>query len=114
MGERHCLQSVSICASCNWRYNNPMSIQEIEKAIEGLSPGEFDSLVEWIAGFRAHAETGYTSGTTQSLKPTTLADALGDLIGSVGNDMPAAGASSRNAGQAFTDHLIVKKREHRL
>ena len=91
-----------------------MSIQEIEKAIERLSPSEVDSLVEWIASYRAHAETQHPSGTTQNSKPATLADALGDLIGSVGNDRTVAGGSSRNAGQTFTDHLVVKKREHRL
>jgi hypothetical protein len=75
-----------------------MSIQEIEDAIKRLSSSEVDELTEWLEQYRLLG-----AESTDILAPTkrSLADAMGDLLGSVGRDNAGEPTSSRDARVEF-------------
>ena len=88
-----------------------MSVQEIEQAIKELSQDEIEHLSAWLTRYCAQTGQGREPIRT---KPHSLADAMGSLIGSIGQDNIDSPTSSRDAGQVFAKYVAEKKREHRL
>jgi hypothetical protein len=91
-----------------------MSVQEIEEAIKSLSPTEIDQLTQWIEKFRANSPSANGAKKNGVSKEMTLAEAMGDLIGCVGDPNGPKTSTAANASELFGDYLVQKKREGRL